>query len=261
MGRVLRARGVGGPRAAFADRGRLDVRDGSALMAAARHASRLVNLASVLRLAQVDPAVEDAESARWREFHVGMAQGVIHAAEASGVGQLVLVSSVYAADAPRELRPAAAGGGLSHAAMNLELEAAGRNAAARGLDVVCVRLGALSWPDLPARGHQACAWWISHEDCAGAFAAILAAPVVPGRFVAFAAVSRLAGDRDDTENPFGWRPRTRRVGWRRRFQARVVDLKCRVDASPAGPLLRALVGRSRFFYARAAPVDRPGMEG
>lgn len=76
--------------------------------------------------------------------------------------------------------------------------------------------------------------------------------MVRGRFVTFTAVSRLEGERDDAANPFGWRPQTTQVGGLRRLKARVVDLKGSAAASPAGPVLRALVRSRRALYASAA---------
>ncbi|MCM2255287.1 MAG: hypothetical protein NDJ94_06405 [Vicinamibacteria bacterium] len=251
---MLKTRAVGGPRAVFTDREQLDVRDAAALGNAVPLAERWVNLASILRVACVDPAAEDEVAWRWRAVHLEMTRTVIDAAVGGGLSQLVLLSSVYASAAAARAggAPRSSPEALSHGAMNLAIEAAGRQAAAAGIDVACVRLGAVTWPDRPARAPEERAHWLSHEDCAAAFEAILAADVVPGRFTVFTAVSPLAGERTDVANPFGWRARSRRVGWRRRLRAEVVDLKCRVAASPAGPALRALVGRCRSLQARRA---------
>lgn len=238
----------------FADRDRLDVGSATDLAAAARLAPRWLHLASLLRVAAIDPGAEDEVACSARTLHVAMARDVLGAALGGGVSQLVLPSSVLAADASSPPSPDA----LSHVGMNLAIEAAGRAAAGRGLDVVCVRLGAVQWPDRPAAGCAARAHWLSHDDCAALFAAVLSAPVVRGRFVTVTAVSRLEGERDDAANPFGWRPQTTRVGGVRWLKARVVDLKCRAAASPAGPALRTLVRSGRSLYAQAA--RRPGTE-
>jgi hypothetical protein len=233
VGRVLAARRVGGPRAAFVDVDALDVKEPVALARAARSHERWVHLASELRTAAVDPAAADAEAWRWRRSHVEMARRVLAAAVAGGVRQVVLASSVRAADQD------AAGAGpdrLTHAGMNRAIEEAGREASRSGPDVACIRLGSVSWPDRPRSPDEAL--WLSHEDCAAAFAAVLASPPVGGRFTAFTAVSALAGTHPDTANPFGWQPHTRRVGWRRRAHGRVVDLKGRLLDSPLGPFLR-----------------------
>ncbi len=234
VGRVLAARRVGGPRAAFVDVDALDVKEPAALARAARSHERWVHLASELRTAAVDPAADDAEAWRWRRWHVEMARRVLAAAVAGGVRQVVLASSVHAAD--EDAKGAAGPDRLTHAGMNRAIEEAGRAAARSGIDVVCIRLGSVSWPDRPRRPDAAV--WLSHEDCAAAFAAVLASPPVGGRFTAFTAISALAAPHPHAANPFGWRARTTRVGWRRRARGRVVDLKCRLLDSPLGPFLR-----------------------
>jgi hypothetical protein len=234
VGRVLAARGVGAPRATFVDVDALDVNEPAALARAACSHERWVHLASELRTAAVDPAADDGEAWRWRRSHVEMARQVLAAAVAGGVRQVVLASSVRAEDA--DAGGAGARGRLTHAGMNRAIEAAGLEAARSGPDVVCIRLGSVSWPDRPGRSDAAV--WLSHEDCAAAFAAVLASPWVRGRFAVFTAVSALAQGHPGAVDPFGWRPRTTRVGCRRRVHGRLVDLKCGLLDSSLGPVLR-----------------------
>jgi nucleoside-diphosphate-sugar epimerase len=246
VGRVLRERcsdlGV-----LFTDVADLDAREEQALAAAGRSCPRWVHLASALHQ-RIDPRRLDGVATAARERHVALARSVIAAAVRCRVDQLILLSSIHAADV-HEDAPERDSPGLSHAGMNLAIEAAGRRASGSGLDVVCLRLGGLRWPDAPGQTEFDRRRWVSHADCAAAFRAVLEADVRPGHYECMTVVSRLAGGFYDAPNRFGWRAATTEVGWRRALHAQVVAIKCRVLDRPrvaaARAAARRLLGQNR----------------
>jgi predicted HD phosphohydrolase len=138
----------------------------------------------------------------------------LRAAEKAAVPRVILASSVQA-DAFRDW----VGPGLvspdriprspgPYGAAKMLVEEQGLHHAQRGFDVVCVRLGAVTSDGSP---NPEDSWerrvWLSHRDCVEVFRACLDAPVAPGRFVVFHAVSSNEGRVHDTRNPFGWEPR------------------------------------------------------
>jgi nucleoside-diphosphate-sugar epimerase/predicted HD phosphohydrolase len=145
--------------------------------------------------------------------NLDLAESVLRAAGDAGVRRVVLASSVQA-DAYREwvgpglLRadrvPRAVG---PYGAAKVLVEEVGRHYAERGLDVTCIRLGAVTADGLPDREDL---WerrvWLSRRDCARALRACLEAPAEPGRFRVFYAVSNNEGRVHETYNPFGWEP-------------------------------------------------------
>ena len=142
-----------------------------------------------------------------------MSAGMIRAAQEAGVRRVILASSVHADNfydwngpgllsADRVPRPAG-----PYGAAKVLLEEQGRFHASRGLEVICVRFGAVTASGEPRPTDQ---WerriWLSHRDCIAVARACLDAPEVPGGFCVLYAVSDNEGRVHDTRNPFGWRP-------------------------------------------------------
>ena len=145
-----------------------------------------------------------------------LAERVLEASQRAGVKRAILASSVHADDfytwagpgllgTERVPRPAG-----PYGAAKVLLEEQGRFHAGRGLEVVCVRFGAVTAGDLP---HPTNLWeqrvWLSHGDCAAMIRACIEASTVPERFCVFYAVSDNEGRVHDTRNPFDWRPSVR----------------------------------------------------
>ena len=218
IGRVLRER-LTAPAISFTSRADLDVANSVALVAALAGYEQIVHLATPIKGLQVTKAVMDAS--------VDMVDGVLQAALRAGVRRAVIPSSFGAAAAqphrggPRvtiaESQPAATEFGRTR----LQIESRCREAARSGMDVVCIRLGTVLHPDAPSRHAGLGAHWLSHEDVASLFSACCAAPVVPGRFSLFYAVSDVPERIFDTANPFGWTPQTKRMGTARTLIAMI----------------------------------------
>lgn len=212
VGRVLR-RGLAGLPVTFTDRARLDVSDPVALRRELPGHEQVVHLASPRRRPQWTQEDLDAS--------LRMAGDVLHAAAAAGVKRVVLPSSVLATSSA-QLRGTTKAGvadaeppDSEFGRSRLRIEGLGRAAAERGIEAVCLRLGTIRHPDAPTSRPELRNHWLSHEDCIELFLICLAAPIVPGRFSLFYAVSDLPARVFDTGNPFGWTPRTTEVGLRR----------------------------------------------
>jgi len=177
---------------------------------------------AVIHLAWIDPVGPPLPSHTYRDAlpadnrhlrNLELNSAVLHAAHAAGVKRAILASSVHA-DAFRdwpgptllsaERVPRAVG---PYGAAKLLLEEQGRHFASLGIDVTCVRFGAVTADGDPDPEDP---WerrvWLSCRDCVGAIRACLDAPPEPGRFCVFYAVSNNEGIVHDTRNPFGWRP-------------------------------------------------------
>jgi len=213
VGLVLR-RGLSGLPITFTDRSMLDLGNVEALRRALDGYEQLIQLASPR------PRPDWAET----DFapSLRMTSDVLAEAAAHGVRRVILPSSVLAASFTRlrgkrtEEIDGAERPETEYGRSRLRMEELGRTASAEGLDVVAIRLGAIRHPDAPSHQPALRPHWLSHEDCVELFRSCLAAPIVPGRFSLFYAVSDLPTRVLDISNPFGWTSRTKRVGFRRR---------------------------------------------
>lgn len=212
MGRALRNRLDGIP-LTWSDRSQLDVDDPAALRLGLAGFDQVVHLASPLR--RPGWTTGDLEAS------LRITGRVLEAARGAGVRRIVLPSSILATSRAQLVGASRVGiqdaqpPDTEYGRNRLSIEALGRSACESGIDVVCIRLGTVRHPDAPVRRPELRTHWLSHEDCAALFRACLTAPVVPGRFSLFYAVSDLPGRVFDTSNPFDWRPVTDTVGLRR----------------------------------------------
>lgn len=88
------------------------------------------------------------------------------------------------------------------------MEALGRYYAdAKGLEVICVRLGGVNKanqpPEHPYSERQV---WLSHQDCLSLMRACIEAPEVPYKYTILYGVSDNKDRVHDLKNPFGWQP-------------------------------------------------------
>lgn len=88
------------------------------------------------------------------------------------------------------------------------MEALGRYYAdAKGLEVICIRFGAINPDDTPPEQLSSeRRVWLSHRDCLSLIVACLESPAVPGNYAIVYAVSNNKDRLHDTTNPFGWTP-------------------------------------------------------
>jgi nucleoside-diphosphate-sugar epimerase len=141
------------------------------------------------------------------------ASAVIQAARECGVRRLILASSVRADNfqgwrGPGLLSPDRVPTPIGpYGAAKVLLEEQGRFAASLGLEVICVRLGAITASDKPHRTDASeRRVWLSHRDCGELIRTCLIAPAIPSGFCVFYAVSNNEGRMHDIGNPLGWRP-------------------------------------------------------
>lgn len=218
IGRVLR-RGLSDLPLTFTDHSQLDVSDPGALLRAIEGHQQVFHLASPVR--------GPAWAGEALMASVRMASAVLEAARTAGVKRLVIPSSVLAtSNAQLEGRTRvsvaeAQTPDTEYGRTRIQIEDLGRAASQSGLEVVCVRLGAVRRPDYPPQWSLLRNHWLSHEDCVAVFRACLAAPMVAGRSSLFYAVSDLPERVFDTANPFGWTPKTTTVGSRRAVMANI----------------------------------------
>lgn len=220
VGRVLRARlhrdGI-----VFTDRDTVDVSRLSGLAERLRGVGIVVHLASPFREGPLDAAC----GARAVRF----ARHVVYAARKAGVARVVLCSSVRGAPLPGPWKGREAD--LEWPAVVIRasqaIERVGAAAAARGLDIITLRLGGVTWPDWPAPGLEGCVW-LSHEDCARLITRCIEAPVERFRHLSFVAVSNRPGRVHDTANSIGWFSETRSLSLRRRLRHASILIKSRL---------------------------------
>lgn len=139
---------------------------------------------------------------------------VYEAAHQAGVKRVIIASSVHADDfvGPHIQAPldpyALPTPDSPYGASKCMIEALGRYYAhAKGLSVVCIRLGGINKldtpPDHPVSERQV---WLSQSDCVNLINASIQAETVPNNFAIVYAVSNNNGLIHDLTNPFGWQP-------------------------------------------------------
>jgi nucleoside-diphosphate-sugar epimerase len=203
IGRVL-AGGLTGYDIVGLDLPEHDVRDFPTVLGAVRGTQAIVHLAW-------DARIENARSNMSEPDNRVMFANVYRAALQAGVPRVVMASSVHADDfrrhtgpplppdrPPRPRQP--------YGETKVAMEARGRLHAEQGLEVVCLRFGGV-WPGerVPRQAGEADVQLL-HRDCVSVVDRCLSAPVIPGRFAVFYAVSDVAGRKHDVVNPLGWQP-------------------------------------------------------
>jgi nucleoside-diphosphate-sugar epimerase len=94
-----------------------------------------------------------------------------------------------------------------YGANKVMMEAMGRYYARKGLEVICVRFGAVNKDNRPTtEGWDWRRVWLSHDDCVSLVRACLTVPKVPGNYALVYGVSDNSGGIHDWSNPFGWVP-------------------------------------------------------
>ncbi len=139
---------------------------------------------------------------------------VLHAAAVASVPRVIIASSVHADKfAHREVRSLLRPYELPlpdspYGASKTMIEAMGRYFAdAKGLEVICVRLGGVNKTDVPPNSPESERHvWLSSRDCVSFFNAAVAIDSVPGKYAITYAVSDNVCRVHDFSNPFGWKP-------------------------------------------------------
>jgi len=211
----------------WTDRAELDVTDVAALRRAVIDHPQVLHLAAPFR--------SDGISPQTLAVSIQMVDNILAASIQSGVERVILMSSIQATccyelqGPPLWTVDSSPPPRTPYGLTRLSIEEKARQATLQGLEVVCVRLGGLNRPDVPARTPPRRRHWISYEDAAAMLHACLTAPIVPGRYTSFYAVSDLPERILDTRNPFGWTPATKSVGLRRHARHQIVRIKCAIS--------------------------------
>ncbi len=141
---------------------------------------------------------------------------IYQAAVDAGVKRVIMASSVHADKFAG--RDVAAKGLLQpyglptpdspYGAGKCMMEALGRYyASAKGLEVVCIRLGGVNKDDTPPTSPPSERQvWLSQRDCADLVQKCIEAEVIPDNYAIVYAVSNNTGRLHDLSNPFGWQP-------------------------------------------------------
>lgn len=146
-----------------------------------------------------------------------MFRNVYIAALNQGVKRVIMASSVHAdsfygrgpfkADSPTTPDS-------PYGAEKILMETLGHEFAKKGLEVICIRFGAVSPqnkpfevtdPNDPFQTSER-AVWFSHKDCISLIEKCIEAEQIPGNFVIIYGISNNSGIKHDISNPFGWAP-------------------------------------------------------
>jgi uronate dehydrogenase len=206
VGSVLRTRLKGELELTLLDLPEADVRDYETVLAHLGGTSTVVHLAWNTRDDHYRGGPGDRGNVR-------MAENVYRAAAQMGVPRVVVASSVhvdnfYACPGGKLLsvssRPAPTTG---YGARKVAVEELGREYAERdGLEVVCLRLGAVLARDRRPKGEWPARLWLRHGDLAALVRCCLVAPRFEPGFQVVNAVSDNAGRVHDLSNALGWKP-------------------------------------------------------
>lgn len=139
---------------------------------------------------------------------------VYEAAHQAGVKRVIIASSVHADDFVGKhitglLDPFALPTPDSpYGANKCMIEALGRYyAAAKGIEVICIRFGGVNRADQPpAAPESERQVWLSQRDCNQLVTACINADSIPNNYSIVYAVSNNKASVHDTVNPFGWQP-------------------------------------------------------
>ena len=140
-----------------------------------------------------------------------MAENVYQIALVKDIPRVVMASSIHADDfrnpkrnplSPTDLpRPQSAYG-----RSKVEMETTGRRYSRYGLEVACIRFGAVGYGEPPADDEGKLVW-LSERDCVGLVKSIIDTTRIPDNFTIVYGVSGNQKRVHDFSNPFGWKPK------------------------------------------------------
>lgn len=184
-----------------------DVRDYQQLLKAIHNHQAIIHLAW-------NPKLENWRSQTIDPDNATMFTNAYNAALEAGVPRIVMASSIHADNfygwqggnlmspyqTPEPQNP--------YGKDKVIMEEMGRDFAAKGLEVVCIRFGGINPTNkAPVKSlPQDMASWLSHNDCISLVDLILKAQSVPNNFAIVYGVSNNQGRIHDVSNPFGWVP-------------------------------------------------------
>ena len=183
-----------------------DVRNYRSLEKLARGKDVLIHLAWKAKTENFQTKTSDPDN-------ILMAKNAYEAALKMGVKKVIMASSVHADDfrnfngscllspnrAPNPQTP--------YGRSKIKIEEMGRKYAERGLEVVCIRFGAVGYGKPTDKEGKLV--WLSDADCTSLIRKIVEAKRIPNGFVVMYGVSNNKARVHDFSNPFGWKPRDR----------------------------------------------------
>jgi len=141
-----------------------------------------------------------------------MAENIYRVSLNLGVSRVIMASSVHADD----FRSFHGKGFLSpnvvpkppmpYGRSKVKIEEMGRKYSRQGLEVVCVRLGAVGSKN-PPKDREGKILWLSQGDVVSLMKTIIDEEKIPSNFVIMYGVSENKGRIHDYKNPFGWKPK------------------------------------------------------
>lgn len=160
-----------------------------------------------------DTKTDNFRSGKTNPDNAVMFSNVYKAAIESKVKRVIMASSIHADDCEnwqgRDLikvdrTPIP---DSPYGAHKVYMEALGRFYATKGLEVICLRFGAVNPQNLPPEDEEiGKAVWLSHQDCEELVKKCLEAESVPSNFLIIYAVSNNTNRIHDISNPLGWTP-------------------------------------------------------
>lgn len=196
-----------------ADLPEVDLQDFSQVCEVMKGQDAVVHLAwskkRIINGQEVD--VDDANRELIDPMNLEMALNIYRAAEEYRVRRVVMASSGQADDfltwkGPDLMQPYTLPTPIvPYGANKVWIETVGRIYAKRhGLEVVCIRFGAVRTDNLPPEGENHI--FLNHRDCIEAVKASLVVPSIPKNYTIFYAISNNPGRIYDLINPVGWKP-------------------------------------------------------
>jgi nucleoside-diphosphate-sugar epimerase len=187
-----------------------DVKDYKKFLEAIRNHFAIIHLAW-------DPKIEHSKSNEIDSENSTMYRNVYRAAAEAKVQRVIMASSIHADNfygwkGPGLMLTYQKPNPLSlYGKDKVSMEREGRDFAAKGFEVVCVRFGGINPANkAPSRDlPRDMATWLSKKDCVALIRSILKTPKVPNNFAIVYGVSNNAGRISDVSNPFGWIPEDR----------------------------------------------------
>jgi uronate dehydrogenase len=189
-----------------ADLPEVNLEDYSAVEEKVKQVSRVIHLAW-------NTKVENYDTGQFYPGNLSMAKNIFEASLKHGIKQVIMASSVhadnfYAHHDSTLLEPYRLPAPISYYGVSkVAIETMGRMYAQKGLEVIGIRLGGVSWNNEPDYSDQFDPkLWLSRNDCLALFKTCLQKPPQKHNYVLMYAVSDNQGKLHDTTNPFGWSP-------------------------------------------------------
>ncbi|HUW43459.1 MAG TPA: NAD(P)-dependent oxidoreductase [Bacillota bacterium] len=188
----------------LADLPEIDVRNYEQVLKAVEGKDAIIHLAW-------DTKTENYLSKRSNPSNILMAENIYRAALEKGIPRVIFASSVHADDfqnykenkllSPNRVHKPITPYGRS----KVLIEKLGKNYAKKGLDVICIRFGAVGYEKPTSLEGKML--WLKNNDLISLINTILEAKKIPKNFFVIYGISNNKSRIHDYKNPLGWKPR------------------------------------------------------